>query len=113
MGGGIIAAEATKELLELAQTISAPVTTTLMGKGAFPDDNPLCIGMPGMHGTKYANYAIQESDVLIAVGVRFDDRVTGKVESFAPNAQIIHVDIDPAEISKNVRVDIPILFRRE
>ncbi|MCK4937616.1 MAG: acetolactate synthase large subunit [Methanosarcinales archaeon] len=109
VGGGIIAAEATKELLELAQTISAPVTTTLMGKGAFPDDNPLCIGMPGMHGTKYANYAIQESDVLIAVGVRFDDRVTGKVESFAPNAQIIHVDIDPAEISKNVRVDIPIV----
>jgi acetolactate synthase-1/2/3 large subunit len=109
VGGGIIAAEATKELLELAQTINAPVTTTLMGKGAFPDENPLCVGMPGMHGTKYANYAIQESDVLIAVGVRFDDRVTGKVESFAPNAQIIHVDIDPAEISKNVRVDIPIV----
>ena len=109
VGGGIIAAEATKELLELAQTINAPVTTTLMGKGAFPDDNPLCVGMPGMHGTKYANYAIQESDVLIAVGVRFDDRVTGKVESFAPNAQIIHIDIDPAEISKNVRVDIPIV----
>jgi acetolactate synthase-1/2/3 large subunit len=109
VGGGIIASEATKELLELAQTINAPVTTTLMGKGAFPDDNPLCVGMPGMHGTKYANYAIQESDVLIAVGVRFDDRVTGKVESFAPNAQIIHIDIDPAEISKNVRVDIPIV----
>ncbi len=109
VGGGIIIAEATKELLELAQTINAPVTTTLMGKGAFPDDNPLCVGMPGMHGTKYANYAIQESDVLIAVGVRFDDRVTGKVESFAPNAQIIHIDIDPAEISKNVRVDIPIV----
>ncbi len=109
VGGGIIAAEATKELLELAQAINAPVTTTLMGKGAFPDDNPLCVGMPGMHGTKYANYAIQESDVLIAVGVRFDDRVTGKVESFAPNAQIIHIDIDPAEISKNVRVDIPIV----
>ncbi|MCL7413750.1 MAG: acetolactate synthase large subunit [ANME-2 cluster archaeon] len=109
VGGGIIAAEATKELLELAQTIQAPVTTTLMGKGAFPDDNPLSIGMPGMHGTKYANYAIQESDVLIAVGVRFDDRVTGKIESFAPNAQVIHVDIDPAEIGKNVRVDIPIV----
>lgn len=109
VGGGIIAAEATKELLELAQTIHAPVTTTLMGKGAFPDNNPLSIGMPGMHGTKYANYAIQESDVLIAVGVRFDDRVTGKIESFAPNAQVIHVDIDPAEIGKNVRVDIPIV----
>ncbi|MBW6519301.1 MAG: acetolactate synthase large subunit [ANME-2 cluster archaeon] len=109
VGGGIIASEASKELLELAQTIKAPVTTTLMGKGAFPDDNPLCVGMPGMHGTKYANYAIQESDVLIAVGVRFDDRVTGKIDSFAPNAQIVHIDIDPAEISKNVRVDIPIV----
>ena len=109
VGGGIIAAGATKELLALAQTINAPVTTTLMGKGAFPDENPLCLGMPGMHGTKYANYAIQESDVLIAVGVRFDDRVTGKIESFAPNAQVIHIDIDPAEISKNVRVDIPIV----
>ncbi|MCL7475133.1 MAG: acetolactate synthase large subunit [Methanosarcinales archaeon] len=109
VGGGIIASEASKELLELAQTIKAPVTTTLMGKGAFPDNNPLCVGMPGMHGTKYANYAIQESDVLIAVGVRFDDRVTGKIDSFAPNAQIVHIDIDPAEISKNVRVDIPIV----
>ncbi|MCL7415089.1 MAG: acetolactate synthase large subunit [ANME-2 cluster archaeon] len=109
VGGGIIIAGATDELMELAQTINAPVTTTLMGKGAFPDDHPLCIGMPGMHGTKYANYSIQESDVLISVGVRFDDRVTGKIESFAPNAKIIHIDIDPAEISKNVRVDIPIV----
>jgi len=109
VGGGIISADASKELLELAQTINAPVTTTLMGKGGFPDTSQLCLGMPGMHGTKYANYAIQESDVLIAIGVRFDDRVTGKVDSFAPNAKVIHVDIDPAEISKNVRVDIPIV----
>jgi len=108
-GGGIISSNASKELLELAETINAPVTTTLMAKGAFPDTHPLCVGMPGMHGTKYANFAIQESDLLIAIGVRFDDRVTGKVDSFAPNARIIHIDIDPAEISKNVRVDIPIV----
>jgi acetolactate synthase-1/2/3 large subunit len=109
IGGGIISSNASKELLELAETINAPVTTTLMAKGAFPDTHPLCVGMPGMHGTKYANFAIQESDLLIAIGVRFDDRVTGKVDSFAPNARIIHIDIDPAEISKNVRVDIPIV----
>ena len=109
VGGGIISSNASKELLELAETINAPVTTTLMAKGAFPDTHPLCVGMPGMHGTKYANFAIQESDLLIAIGVRFDDRVTGKVDSFAPNARIIHIDIDPAEISKNVRVDIPIV----
>lgn len=109
IGGGIISSNASKELLELAEIINAPVTTTLMAKGAFPDTHPLCVGMPGMHGTKYANFAIQESDLLIAIGVRFDDRVTGKVDSFAPNARIIHIDIDPAEISKNVRVDIPIV----
>lgn len=109
IGGGIISSNASKELLDLAEAINAPVTTTLMAKGAFPDTHPLCVGMPGMHGTKYANFAIQESDLLIAIGVRFDDRVTGKVDSFAPNARIIHIDIDPAEISKNVRVDIPIV----
>jgi len=109
IGGGIISSNASKELLDLAEIINAPVTTTLMAKGAFPDTHPLCVGMPGMHGTKYANFAIQESDLLIAIGVRFDDRVTGKVDSFAPNARIIHIDIDPAEISKNVRVDIPIV----
>ena len=109
VGGGIISSNASKELINLAETINAPVTTTLMAKGAFPDTHPLCVGMPGMHGTKYANFAIQESDLLIAIGVRFDDRVTGKVDSFAPNASIIHIDIDPAEISKNVRVDIPIV----
>jgi acetolactate synthase-1/2/3 large subunit len=109
VGGGIIISDASPELLELAETIQAPVTTTLLGKGAFPDTNPLCVGMPGMHGTKYANFAIQECDLLIAVGVRFDDRVTGKIDSFAPNAKIIHIDVDPAEISKNVRVDIPVV----
>ncbi len=109
VGGGIISSNASKELINLAETINAPVTTTLMAKGAFPDTHPLCVGMPGMHGTKYANFAIQESDLLIAIGVRFDDRVTGKVDSFAPNARIIHIDVDPAEISKNVRVDIPIV----
>ncbi|MBE0522911.1 MAG: acetolactate synthase large subunit [Methanosarcinales archaeon] len=109
VGGGIIISDASPELLELAETIEAPVTTTLLGKGAFPDTNPLCVGMPGMHGTKYANFAIQECDLLIAVGVRFDDRVTGKIDSFAPNAKIIHIDVDPAEISKNVRVDIPVV----
>ncbi len=108
-GGGVIISNASSELLSLAETIMAPVTTTLMGKGAFPDTHPLSIGMPGMHGTKYANYAIQESDLIIAVGARFDDRVTGKLESFAPNAKIIHIDIDPAEIGKNARVDIPVV----
>jgi len=108
-GGGIIISGAAGELLGLAETIMAPVTTTLMGKGAFPDTHPLSIGMLGMHGTKYANYAIQESDLVIAVGARFDDRVTGKLESFAPNAQIIHIDIDPAEIRKNIRVDISVI----
>lgn len=108
-GGGVISAGAATELKKLAEKIHAPVTTTLTGMGGFPGDHPLFMGMPGMHGTKYANYAIQESDLLIAVGVRFDDRVTGKIKSFASNAKIIHIDIDPAEISKNVKVDIPIV----
>lgn len=108
-GGGVIGSDASNELLAFAEKIKAPVTTTLTGIGAFPNDNDLYIGMPGMHGTKYANYAIQESDLLIAVGSRFDDRVTGKLQSFAPNAKIIHIDIDPAEISKNITVDIPIV----
>ena len=109
VGGGVVIADANKELLDFAETIQAPVTTTLMGIGAFPESHPLSIKMLGMHGTKYANFAIQESDLLITVGARFDDRVTGKIESFAPNARIIHIDIDPAEISKNVRVDIPVI----
>ncbi|WP_003544158.1 biosynthetic-type acetolactate synthase large subunit [Desulfotomaculum nigrificans] len=107
-GGGIISSGAHKELRKLAETLLAPVATTLMGLGAFPGDHPLALGMLGMHGTKFANYAVCECDLLIAVGVRFDDRVTGKVESFAPEAKIIHIDIDPAELGKNVRVDIPI-----
>ncbi|WP_041274370.1 biosynthetic-type acetolactate synthase large subunit [Desulforamulus reducens] len=107
-GGGIISAGAHEELKKLAETILAPVATTLMGLGGFPGDHALALGMLGMHGTKYANFAICDCDLLIAVGVRFDDRVTGKVESFAPNAKIIHIDIDPAELGKNVRVDVPI-----
>ncbi len=109
VGGGVISSNATEELRLLAESIMAPVTTTLMGMGAFPSAHPLSVGMLGMHGTRYANYAIQESDLIIAVGVRFDDRVTGKISAFAPNAKIIHIDIDPAEIGKNVRVDIPIV----
>jgi len=109
VGGGIISSNATEELRALAEGIMAPVTTTLMGMGAFPSAHPLSVGMLGMHGTRYANYAIQESDLIIAVGVRFDDRVTGKISAFAPNAKIIHIDIDPAEIGKNVRVDVPIV----
>lgn len=109
VGGGIIISDASKDLLNLAETLNAPVTTTLMGMSAFPSSHPLSVGMLGMHGTKYANFAIQESDLIIAVGVRFDDRVTGKISAFAPNAQIIHIDIDPAEIGKNVRVDIPVV----
>ncbi|WP_135611316.1 acetolactate synthase large subunit [Methanococcoides sp. AM1] len=108
-GGGVIGSDASKELLAFAEKIRAPVTSTLTGIGGFPNDNDLYLGMLGMHGTKYANYAVQESDILIAVGARFDDRVTGKLQSFAPNAKIIHIDIDPAEISKNINVDIPIV----
>jgi acetolactate synthase-1/2/3 large subunit len=109
VGGGVKYANACRELFELATKINAPVTTTLMGIGCFPEDHPLSLGMLGMHGTKYANYAIQESDLLLAVGARFDDRVTGKIASFAPHAKIIHMDVDPAEIGKNVRVDIPVV----
>ncbi len=109
VGGGVRYAEAHRELFELATKINAPVTTTLMGIGCFPEDHPLSLGMLGMHGTKYANYAIQESDLLLAVGARFDDRVTGKTASFAPHAKIIHMDVDPAEVGKNVRVDIPVV----
>jgi len=109
VGGGVRYAGANRELYSLATKINAPVTTTLMGIGCFPEDHPLSLGMLGMHGTKYANYAIQESDLLLAVGARFDDRVTGKISSFAPHAKIVHIDVDPAEIGKNVRVDIPVV----
>jgi acetolactate synthase-1/2/3 large subunit len=105
----VIISNAAEELKILAELIDAPVTTTLMGKGAFPEVHPLSLGMLGMHGTRYANYAISESDLLIGIGVRFDDRVTGKIDKFAPNADIIHIDIDPAEIGKNVRVNVPIV----
>lgn len=108
-GGGVVSAGAHQQLKQLAELMATPVTTTLMGLGSFPEDHPLSLGMLGMHGTRYANYAISQCDVLLAVGVRFDDRVTSKVESFAREATIIHIDIDPAELSKNVVVDVPIV----
>jgi len=107
IGGGIIISEASKELAELVKKTRIPVTTTLMAMGAFPGTHELNLGMLGMHGTVYANHAIQESDLIIAVGSRFDDRVTGKLDEFAPHAKIAHIDIDPSSVSKNVRVDIP------
>ncbi len=109
VGGGIISSNASKELFHLAEKLGIPVTMTLMGLGGFPGNHPLSLGMLGMHGTYRANMAVMESDLLIAVGARFDDRVTGKLESFAPQAKIIHIDIDPTSISKNVRVDLPIV----
>jgi acetolactate synthase-1/2/3 large subunit len=109
IGGGIISSNASKELALLAEGLGIPVTMTLMGLGGFPGNHPLSLGMLGMHGTYRANMAVQESDLLIAIGSRFDDRVTGKLESFAPQAKIIHIDIDPTSISKNVRVDLPIV----
>jgi acetolactate synthase-1/2/3 large subunit len=108
-GGGVILSGGSKELRELAEFTNIPVTMTLMGLGSFPGTHKLSLGMPGMHGTYYANKAIQESDLLIAIGMRFDDRVTGKIDAFAPHAKIIHIDIDPTSIRKNVRVDIPIV----
>ncbi|MGA1839170.1 MAG: biosynthetic-type acetolactate synthase large subunit [bacterium] len=109
VGGGGIISGAEAPLKELAEKASIPVTTTLMGKGAFPETHNLSLGMLGMHGTRYANYAVTESDLLIAVGARFDDRVTGDVKRFAPHARIIHIDIDAAEISKIIKVNIPIV----
>ena len=108
-GGGIITAGAEKELLAIAKLMKIPVTTTLMGLGCFPENNDLSLGMLGMHGTGYANYAVTHSDLLIGVGARFDDRVTGKLATFARHAKKIHIDMDPAEISKNVAIDIPIV----
>jgi len=108
-GGGVRISNAAGELRELAETISAPVTHTLMGLGCFPGDHPLFLGMLGMHGTQYANLAVTECDLLIAVGARFDDRVVSRIDGFAPGARIIHIDIDPAEIGKNVRVNLPIV----
>jgi acetolactate synthase-1/2/3 large subunit len=109
IGGGVILSGAAGEILEFAEITKIPVTHTLMGIGGFPGTHPLSLGMLGMHGTYYANMAIHNSDLIIAIGARFDDRVTGKVEGFAPEAKIIHIDVDPTSIRKNVRVDIPIV----
>jgi len=109
VGGGVIAAGAHAEILELAEHFQIPVTTTLMGKGGFDEHHSLSVGMLGMHGTAYANFAVSECDLLIAVGARFDDRVTGKLDEFASKAQVIHIDIDPAEVGKNRAPQVPIV----
>ena len=108
-GGGVVLADADKELTQLVKLLNLPITNTLMGLGAYPASDKQFLGMLGMHGTYEANMAMHETDVLIAIGARFDDRVTGHIEKFCPSAKIIHIDIDPASISKNVRVDIPIV----
>jgi acetolactate synthase-1/2/3 large subunit len=109
VGGGVLKAEASEQLRTLAELTGAPVVTTLMARGAFPDSHPQHLGMPGMHGTVAAVAAMQRSDLLIALGARFDDRVTGQLSTFAPGAAVVHADIDPAEISKNRRADVPIV----
>ncbi len=109
VGGGAIAANAHAQVEEFAERFQLPVTTTLMGLGAFDEHNPLSVGMLGMHGTAYANFAVSECDLLIAVGARFDDRVTGKLDEFASRAKVIHIDIDPAEVGKNRKPDVPIV----
>ena len=108
-GGGVINADAAAEFKELCLSDKLPVTCTLMGLGAFPADEPQWLGMPGMHGTRTANYSMDEADLIVAIGARFDDRVTGKLSEFAPRAKFIHIDVDPAEISKNVPAHIPIV----
>lgn len=108
-GGGVISSNATEELFALAELLDAPVTTTLMGLGSFPEDHRLSLGMLGMHGTPYANYAVTNCDLLIGLGARFDDRVTSAISKFAPQAKIVHIDIDPAEIGKNVTANLPIV----
>lgn len=108
-GGGVISANASELLFQLAEKLDAPVTTTLMGKGAFPETHERSLRMLGIHGTAYANYAVNECDLFLALGMRFDDRVTGEIAAFAPNADLIHVDIDPAEIGKNVKVKTAIV----
>jgi acetolactate synthase I/II/III large subunit len=109
VGGGVLNADACAELRVFAETVAVPVVTTLMAKGAFPDSHPLCLGLPGMHGSKFANWAMNRCDLLVSIGARFDDRVTGKLETFAPGARVVHCDIDPAEISKNRHADVPIV----
>ncbi|MCB1851770.1 MAG: acetolactate synthase 3 large subunit, partial [Gammaproteobacteria bacterium] len=108
-GGGVVLDNADKQLVELVRTLGFPITSTLMGLGAYPGTDKQFLGMLGMHGTYEANMAMHETDTLIAIGARFDDRVTGQVAQFCPNATIIHIDIDPSSISKNVRVDVPIV----
>src|SRR6185436_20338460 len=108
-GGGVINANASAELLALVETAGLPAVVTLMGKGCLPDSHPLNYGMPGMHGSKYGNWARNKSDLIIAVGTRFDDRVTGKVSAFAPGAKVIHFDIDAAEVGKIRHAEIPVV----
>ncbi|MCL2475060.1 MAG: biosynthetic-type acetolactate synthase large subunit [Chloroflexi bacterium] len=108
-GNGVIGSNSAELLKELAEKTQMPVVTTLLGKGAFPEDNELSFGMLGMHGTAWGNKAVLESDLLVAIGMRFDDRATSKLTGFAPNAKVIHIDVDPAEIGKNVKVDVPIV----
>lgn len=109
VGGGAVCSGAQKEIFELVEKTGIPITTTVLGLGIFPEDHPSSLRMLGMHGTVYANYAVQKSDLLIAIGARFDDRVTGNLEKFCPNAKIVHVDIDPASISKTVQVDVSVV----
>ncbi len=109
LGGGIRIANAHKEVFQFAELVGAPVVTTVHGKGAFPETNPQCLAMFGMHGSRFANYTVQNSDLIIALGARFDDRVTGKLSTFAPEAKIVHLDIDPAEISKLVTATVPLV----
>jgi acetolactate synthase-1/2/3 large subunit len=109
LGGGVRTAEAHKEVFAFAEFLGAPVVTTLHGKGAFPETSPLCLGMFGMHGSRYANYTVQGSDLIVALGARFDDRVTGKLSTFAPEAKVVHLDVDPAEISKLVTATVPLV----
>ncbi len=109
VGGGVIISGASKELLELVEMLQLPVVTSLMGKGAFPESHPLALGMIGMHGRKAGNFAVSDSDVILAIGCRFSDRTTGNVNCFAPEAKIIHIDIEPAEIGKNVPCEVPVV----
>jgi acetolactate synthase-1/2/3 large subunit len=109
VGGGVLRARAAAQLRTLAELTGIPVVTTLMARGAFPDSHPQHLGMPGMHGAVSAVYALQRADLIVALGARFDDRVTGKLDSFAPNAAVVHADIDPAEIGKNRTADVPIV----
>jgi len=108
-GQGVLISHAERELLQLAETTGIPVITTLLGISSFPESHPLSFGLVGLHGMAYANYAVHDSDLIVAIGMRFDDRATGKMEEFAPNAKVVHIDIDPAEIGKNIRVTVPIV----